>query len=130
MQPWVILVLLCKTRPRRNIQAHYRRIRDLTLNTNLTLTKITSFNLTRSLREKLENKGGALVRVSHLYVAYKQVWRWWHTISHELATYVSWEITPVFTNIMRNIFCRTQTLDQQSFVFEKPKSLALIIYSE
>ena len=48
------------------------------------------------------------------------------TICRELiVTYITLEITPVFTNNMRNIHRRTQTLDRQSFVLEKPKSLAL-----
>ena len=36
---------------------------------------------------------------------------------------------PSFTNNMRNIRPRTQTLDRQSFVHEKPKSLSLILSS-
>ena len=51
------------------------------------------------------------------------------TISRELAAYFSLEITPVFTNNIRNICHRTQTWNRQSFVLEKPKSLALILSS-
>ena len=50
-------------------------------------------------------------------------------ISRELAAYYSLEIIPVFTINMRNICCRTQTLDRQSFVLEKPNNLAPIILS-
>ena len=51
------------------------------------------------------------------------------TISRELATYFSLVITPVFTNNIRNICHRTQTWNWQSFVLEKPESLALILSS-
>ena len=44
-------------------------------------------------------------------------------ISCELATYFSLKITPVFTQNVWKIGPRTQILDWQSFVLEKPKEL-------